>query len=107
VTRASIIETTGVVAVVRLEDLTAAVDVTKALLAGGVTAIEFTFTNPKAGQAIDAARAFAGENWRRVLGEVRKTAVRLAQEGRVVITRKGKPVDPLSFKGVYRLKAPA
>ncbi len=60
-TRESIIETTGVVAVVRLEDLTAAVDVTRALLAGGVTAIEFTFTNPKAGQAIEAARAFAGD----------------------------------------------
>lgn len=61
-TRASIIETTGVVAVVRLEDLTAAVDVTRALIAGGVTAIEFTFTNPKAGQAIEAARAFAGDS---------------------------------------------
>lgn len=53
----------------------------------------------------DAARAFAGENWRKVLGEVRKTAVRLAQEGRIVITRKGKPADPLTFKGVYRLRA--
>lgn len=55
----------------------------------------------------DAARAFAGENWRKALGEVRKTAVRLAQEGRIVITRKGKPVDPLTFKGVYRLRAVA
>lgn len=55
----------------------------------------------------DAARAFAGENWRKVLGEVRKTAVRLAQEGRIVITRKGKPADPLTFKGVYRLRAVA
>lgn len=55
----------------------------------------------------DAARAFAGDDWRRVLGEVRKTAVRLALDGRIVITRKGKPVDPLNFKGVYRLKAPA
>ncbi|NDC57539.1 MAG: DUF3253 domain-containing protein [Alphaproteobacteria bacterium] len=54
----------------------------------------------------DAARAFAGENWRKVLGEVRKAAVRLALDGKLVITRKGKPVDPRDFKGVYRLKAP-
>jgi hypothetical protein len=55
----------------------------------------------------DAARAFAGENWRKVLGEVRKTAVRLALDGKIEITRKGKPVDPAAFKGVYRLRAVA
>jgi hypothetical protein len=37
---------------------------------------------------------------------VRKVAVRLALEGRIVITRKGKPVDPADFKGVYRLSLP-
>jgi 2-dehydro-3-deoxyphosphogluconate aldolase/(4S)-4-hydroxy-2-oxoglutarate aldolase len=51
----------GVIAVVRLDDLTAAIDVTRALVAGGVTAIEFTFTNPRAGQAIEAARAEMGD----------------------------------------------
>jgi hypothetical protein len=37
---------------------------------------------------------------------VRRTAVRLAHQGRIVIYRKGKPVDPDDFKGVYRLGLP-
>jgi hypothetical protein len=52
------------------------------------------------------ARAVDAENWRRVLAQVRATAVGLARQGRVVITRHGKPADPNAFKGVYRLKAP-
>ncbi len=61
----------------------------------------------------DAAKAFAearGEDeldWRSHLGEVRRTAVRLALEGRLVIYRKGKMVDPMDFQGVYRLGAPS
>jgi 2-dehydro-3-deoxyphosphogluconate aldolase/(4S)-4-hydroxy-2-oxoglutarate aldolase len=56
-----VLEPHGVVAVVRLDDLSAAVELTEALLAGGITAIEFTFTNPAAGRAIEAARAAVGE----------------------------------------------
>jgi Protein of unknown function (DUF3253) len=62
---------------------------------------------------IDAARAFAdarGEDelgWRSHLGEVRRAAVKLALEGRLVIYRKGKVVDPADFRGVYRLGAPS
>ena len=37
---------------------------------------------------------------------VRRTAVRLAMEGRLIILRKGKPVDPADFRGVYRLTVP-
>jgi hypothetical protein len=60
----------------------------------------------------DAALAFAaarGEGelgWRAHLHDVRRTAVRLAEAGRLVIYRKGKPVDPRDFRGVYRLGAP-
>ena len=60
----------------------------------------------------DAAKAFAmirGEDelgWRSHLAEVRRTAVRLALEGRLVIYRKGRIVDPRDFRGVYRLGAP-
>lgn len=56
----------------------------------------------------DAARAVAGDDadWQTRLPEVRRVAVRLALEGRLVIYRKGKPVDPSDFKGVYRLGAP-
>jgi hypothetical protein len=61
----------------------------------------------------DAAKAFAesrGEDemvWRSHLSAVRHAAVRLALEGRLVITRKGKIVDPKDFRGVYRLGAPS
>ena len=50
-----IIEDDGVIAVVRLRDLSQAVPLTEALVAGGVRAVEFTFTNPAAADAISAA----------------------------------------------------
>lgn len=56
------LEASGVVAVVRLEDLSDAVDVARSLAAGGVRGIEFTFTNPKAGAAITAARDALGDD---------------------------------------------
>ncbi len=59
--RSNEIERAGVVAVVRLDDLSAAVPLTEALIAGGVTAVEFTFTNPAAGRAIEAAKAAVGD----------------------------------------------
>jgi hypothetical protein len=52
----------------------------------------------------DAARAVDPEKWRTHMGEVRGAAARLAKEGRIVILRKGKPVDPENFKGVIRLR---
>ncbi|HET6971834.1 MAG TPA: DUF3253 domain-containing protein [Phenylobacterium sp.] len=54
----------------------------------------------------EVARAVDPEGWRRMLGRVRGTAVGLARAGRLVITRHGKPADPDTFKGVYRLKLP-
>jgi 2-dehydro-3-deoxyphosphogluconate aldolase/(4S)-4-hydroxy-2-oxoglutarate aldolase len=58
---ARIIEDDGVVAVVRLDDLSAAAPLAEALARGGVRAIEYTYTNPAAGEAITAARAAMGE----------------------------------------------
>ena len=55
------IERSGVVAVVRLGDLSDAVAVTQALVAGGVTNVEFTFTNPVAAQVITTVRAAVGD----------------------------------------------
>ncbi|MEW6258242.1 MAG: DUF3253 domain-containing protein [Pseudomonadota bacterium] len=56
---------------------------------------------------MDAARKLAGEeNWQRGLPRIRRAAVRLAMEGRLMIYRKGKPVDPQAFRGVYRLGLP-
>ena len=55
------VERSGVVAVVRLDDLSDAVSVGRALAAGGVLGIEYTFTNPRAAHAIEAARATLGD----------------------------------------------
>ena len=57
----------------------------------------------------EVARALAGPNekeWRLLMKPIRAAAVALANEGNIAITRKGKPVDPNAFKGVYRLTLP-
>ncbi|MDE1566660.1 DUF3253 domain-containing protein [Aquabacter sediminis] len=46
------------------------------------------------------------DQWQRALPLVRRVAVALAREGRLMIFRKGKPVDPEEFRGVYRLGLP-
>ncbi len=61
------------------------------------------------GRSVDpqaVARAHDGENWRRVLPQVKAAAVGLARQGRVVILRHGKPVEPEGLKGVWRVRAP-
>jgi hypothetical protein len=37
---------------------------------------------------------------------IRRVAVRLMKQGRVVLLRKGRPVDPDDFRGVYRIAFP-
>lgn len=57
----------------------------------------------------EAARELGGphpDQWGPLMQPIRRVAVALAEAGRVVILRKGKPVDPRDFKGVYRLSAP-
>lgn len=44
------------IAIVRLDDLSAAIDLSRALLAGGVRAIEFTLSNPVAIEAMSAVK---------------------------------------------------
>ena len=53
----------------------------------------------------EAAQLVSKDNWRKLLKDVRAEAVRLADTGQISIYRKGKPVDPHDFKGVYRLGA--
>ncbi|GLI22373.1 hypothetical protein GGQ86_000280 [Xanthobacter flavus] len=56
---------------------------------------------------MDAALALMPKDeWQRALPVVRRVAVRLALEGRLMIYRKGKPVDPADFRGVYRIGLP-
>jgi hypothetical protein len=57
----------------------------------------------------DAAREIGGahpDGWGPLMQPIRRAAVSLAEDGRLVILRKGKPVDPHDFKGVYRLALP-
>ena len=54
----------------------------------------------------DVARALGGDHpggWGPLMQPVRRVAVRLMKEGRVVILRKGRPVDPDDFRGTYRI----
>ena len=58
----------------------------------------------------DVARALAGDHpgqWGPLMPPIRRAAVKLMKAGRLVILRKGRPVDPDDFRGVYRLALPA
>lgn len=57
----------------------------------------------------EAARRIAGDHpdhWGPLMQPIRRSAVSLATAGRLLVLRKGQPVDPLTFKGVYRLSLP-
>lgn len=57
--------------------------------------------------APEIAHAIAdGGDWHALLTPIRRAAVALAQSGRLIIYRHGKPVDPNDFRGVYRLGLP-
>ena len=60
----------------------------------------------KSASSEEVARAADNDNWRRLTGHVRSTARGRARQGKIVITRHGKPADPEKFKGVYRLRMP-
>lgn len=49
------------IAIIRLDDLTEAVAMSRALVAGGLTALEFTLTNSAALEAVAQARAALGD----------------------------------------------
>ncbi|MBY0296736.1 MAG: DUF3253 domain-containing protein [Methylobacterium sp.] len=57
----------------------------------------------------EVARALGGphpDGWGPLMQPVRRAAVRLMKDGRIVILRKGRVVDPDDFRGVYRLSRP-
>jgi hypothetical protein len=60
-----------------------------------------TLSAPEIAQAINPEG-----DWHGLLLPIRRAAIALAQRGRLVIYRKGKPVDPNDFRGVYRLGLP-
>ena len=51
----------------------------------------------------EVARAY-GEDWQRLMGQVRDAAKALSREGRIDILRKGRPVEPDAIRGVIRLR---
>ncbi len=52
-----VIRATRIIAIVRLDDLSAAIDLSRAVLDGGIRAVEFTLTNPDAIAAMRAVQA--------------------------------------------------
>ncbi|MCP4369336.1 MAG: DUF3253 domain-containing protein [Deltaproteobacteria bacterium] len=52
----------------------------------------------------DVAQELFPEEWQTLLSRIRLTARQLTEAGHIQILRKGKPVDPNDFKGVYRLR---
>ena len=52
----------------------------------------------------DAARLLNPDKWEELMEPARAAARRLVEEGRIVITQRGKIVDPAHVKGPIRLK---
>lgn len=64
------IEEAGLIAVIRLDDLSSAEKVANSLIEGGVRVMEFTYTNRAAGTAIERVRAAFGSSARVGAGSV-------------------------------------
>ena len=54
----------------------------------------------------EVAKELQPEQWQRMLPKVRACALGLMRQGRLTITKTGKPVDPIAVKGVIRLRLP-
>ena len=54
----------------------------------------------------DVAKAIDATNWRRELPKVRGVIIGQARQGKIEVLRKGKPIEPDGFKGVYRVRLP-
>ena len=52
----------------------------------------------------EVAKVLQPEQWQRMLPKVRAIALHLMRQGKLTITKKGKPVDPDNFRGVTRLR---
>ena len=52
----------------------------------------------------EVAKELQPEQWQRMLPKVRAIALSLMRQGKLTITKKGKPVDPDQVRGVTRLR---
>ena len=71
-----------------------------------LSAVDPRGDNGKSIEPSDVAKALQPEQWQRMLPRVKATALGLMREGRLTITKKGKPIDPAQMKGVIRLRHP-
>src|SRR3954464_660416 len=62
--------------------------------------------NGKSIEPSDVAKDLQPEQWQRMLPKVRHCALGLMRQGKLSITKKGKPIDPHAFKGVIGLRLP-
>ena len=74
---------------------------TESTVPGTPSGVPYTLSAPEIAEAIKP-----DGDWHGLLLPIRRAAVALAQHGRLVIYRKGKPADPNDFRGVYRLGLP-
>lgn len=63
---------------------------------------------PKSVAPREIAEAYTkdGEDWRKILPVIKRTAIQLESENLLTFLRKGKPVPSKGLKGVYRLAKP-
>ncbi|ESQ81624.1 hypothetical protein AEAC466_20835 [Asticcacaulis sp. AC466] len=54
----------------------------------------------------DVAKTIDRENWQRELPKIRAVIIGLARQEKLQVLRKGKPIEPEGFKGVYRVRLP-
>lgn len=54
----------------------------------------------------EAARRLDPTAWRALMPSVREVAARLHDQGRIAVTQRGQPIDPLVAKGPIRLGLP-
>lgn len=52
----------------------------------------------------DAARDVGGEDWRDLMEPARQAARRLVEAGEVVVTQRGRVVDPATARGPIRIR---
>jgi hypothetical protein len=52
----------------------------------------------------EAARLVGGDDWQELMEPARSAARRLQDRGEVLITQKGKPIDPSTAKGPIRIR---
>ena len=68
-------------------------------------AIEASLANHPKGKSrapAEIARELAPENWRQLLPYLKRAGADLARQNRLVILRKGRPVEPDEARGVVR-----